>query len=196
MLFGAVSISSRYNHVSRELIVRFFQAREKNHELEPHQSSPPLPAGLDAYRRLARRAPTQGIWTTSPDPISDLETDSKGVPILMKQYAKLGGRLVSFNVDRNFSSVLDGLVLVDLRQTDPCCIGPLHGQGRHCRLSGGIIGLRSFASVPVLVCRFRRRSMKRQRRVENLESHQRAHPVSAASLPGRQGRSLQSARLH
>ena len=33
VLFGAVSVSSRYNQVSRELIVRFFQAREKQHEL-------------------------------------------------------------------------------------------------------------------------------------------------------------------
>ena len=37
---------------------------------------------------------------------------------MIKQYAKLGGRIVSFNVDRKFSDVLDGLVLVDLRETD------------------------------------------------------------------------------
>ncbi len=47
-----------------------------------------------------------------------MESDGKGLPILIKQYAKLGGRIVSFNVDRKFSDVLDGLVLVDLRQTD------------------------------------------------------------------------------
>ena len=51
-------------------------------------------------------------------PISDIETDGKGVPILLKQYLKLGGKLLGFNVDPNFSDTLDGLVLVDLRQTD------------------------------------------------------------------------------
>ena len=51
-------------------------------------------------------------------PISDIETDGKGVPILMKQYLKLGGKLLGFNVDPNFSETLDGLVLVDLRQTE------------------------------------------------------------------------------
>ena len=37
---------------------------------------------------------------------------------LIKQYAKLGGRILGFNVDHKFSDVLDGLVLVDLRETD------------------------------------------------------------------------------
>ena len=53
------------------------------------------------------------------EPISDVEEDGKGLPILIKQYAKVGGRLVGFNLDRKFSDVVDGLVIVDLRQTDP-----------------------------------------------------------------------------
>ncbi|RLE29501.1 MAG: hypothetical protein DRJ61_14445 [Acidobacteria bacterium] len=39
------------------------------------------------------------------------------LPILLRQYLKLGGRLLGFNVDPNFSDVLDVLVMVDLRQT-------------------------------------------------------------------------------
>ena len=53
------------------------------------------------------------------EPISDVEEDGKGLPILIKQHAKVGGRLVGFNLDRKFSDVVDGLVIVDLRQTDP-----------------------------------------------------------------------------
>jgi hypothetical protein len=53
------------------------------------------------------------------EPITDVEADGKGLPILLRQYAKIGGRLLGFNVDRKFSNVLDGLVVVDLRQTDP-----------------------------------------------------------------------------
>jgi hypothetical protein len=41
---------------------------------------------------------------------------------------KLGGRLVSFNVDRDFSGVLDGLVLVDLRQTDASVLARYMGK--------------------------------------------------------------------
>ena len=51
-------------------------------------------------------------------PITDIEADGKGLPILLRQYAKIGGKLLGFNVDRKFSNVLDGLVVVDLRQTE------------------------------------------------------------------------------
>jgi hypothetical protein len=51
-----------------------------------------------------------------------METDAKGIPVLVRQYVKLGGRLLAFNVDRNFSDVLDGLVLLDLRETDPAAL--------------------------------------------------------------------------
>jgi hypothetical protein len=50
--------------------------------------------------------------------VADIEPDQKGVPILFKQYLKLGGKMLGFNVDPKFSGVLDGLVLVDLLDTD------------------------------------------------------------------------------
>jgi len=56
------------------------------------------------------------------EPISDVEEDGKGVPILIRQYDKVGGKLVGFNLDRKFSDVVDGLVIVDLRQTDPAVL--------------------------------------------------------------------------
>lgn len=55
-------------------------------------------------------------------PINDVEADGKGLPILLRQYAKIGGKLLGFNVDRKFSNVLDGLVVVDLRQTEPAVL--------------------------------------------------------------------------
>ena len=36
----------------------------------------------------------------------------------MKQYLKLGGRMLGFNLDDQFGDALDGLVVVDLRRTD------------------------------------------------------------------------------
>jgi len=48
-------------------------------------------------------------------PIADLERDGKGVPILVKQYLKTGGRLLACNVDRHFADALDALIVVDLR---------------------------------------------------------------------------------
>jgi hypothetical protein len=49
--------------------------------------------------------------------ISEIESDQKGVPILLKQYLRLDGRLLSYNVDPDFTNVLDVLIVVDLRRT-------------------------------------------------------------------------------
>jgi hypothetical protein len=51
-----------------------------------------------------------------------------GIPILLKQYAKLGERMLSFNVDRDFSHALDGFVLVDLRHTDQALLRRYMGE--------------------------------------------------------------------
>jgi putative hemolysin len=120
VLFGPVSISNEYSSLSREMIVRYFQQRDDGREFaDLIHARTPFPA-----RKLGR-------WDCSAvcsalrdldelaEPISDVEEDGKGLPILIKQYAKLGGRLVGFNLDRKFSDVVDGLVIVDLRQTDP-----------------------------------------------------------------------------
>jgi len=48
--------------------------------------------------------------------ISSTEPDGKGLPVLLRQYLKLNATLLSFNVDPDFSRVLDALVLVDLRK--------------------------------------------------------------------------------
>jgi len=38
--------------------------------------------------------------------------------MLLKHYLKMNARLLSFNVDAQFSDVVDGLILVDLLATD------------------------------------------------------------------------------
>jgi putative hemolysin len=119
VLFGAVSISNDYNQASREMIYRFFEARMQQDELaELIQPRRPFRPGL------LRRWDCRGMLHALRDleelsqPINDLESDGKGLPVLLRQYAKIGGKLLGFNVDRRFSKVLDGLVVVDLRQTE------------------------------------------------------------------------------
>lgn len=120
VLFGAVSISNDYNEASREMIYRFFEARMQRDDL----------AGLVEPRRpfrasLLHRWDCRSMCRALRDlddlsqPIADIEADGKGIPILLRQYAKIGGKMLGFNVDRKFSNVLDGLVVVDLRQTEP-----------------------------------------------------------------------------
>src|SRR5215813_15333855 len=47
--------------------------------------------------------------------IADIESDAKGVPVLLRQYLRVGGRCLAFNLDPNFSDVLDALLIADLR---------------------------------------------------------------------------------
>ncbi len=54
--------------------------------------------------------------------IKELEED-KDVPILIKQYMKLGGQIHSFTVDGNFGDCLDGLIVVDLLKSPKQTLG-------------------------------------------------------------------------
>jgi putative hemolysin len=123
VLFGAVSISNDYSKASREMIYRFFEARMQEDELagmiEPRRRF--RPAGLRPWDCRAMCHALRDLEDLS-EPITDVETDGKGLPILLRQYAKIGGKLLGFNVDRKFSNVLDGLVVVDLRKTEPAVL--------------------------------------------------------------------------
>ncbi len=119
VLFGPVSISRAYNRASRELIVSFLGARCANTDLAALVE----PKRRFRSRRLATcDIPLLGSLIADVDElsdvVSDLEPDGKGVPVLVRQYLKVGGRILAFNVDADFSDVVDGLVVVDLAKMD------------------------------------------------------------------------------
>jgi len=123
VLFGAVSISNEYSRLSREMIVQYFQSRDDGREFVD-LIQPRTPFRIPKLRRWDCRALCDALQNLDQlgEPISDVEEDGKGVPILIRQYDKVGGKLVGFNLDRKFSDVVDGLVIVDLRQTDPAVL--------------------------------------------------------------------------
>jgi putative hemolysin len=129
VLFGAVSISNDYNQASREMIYRFVEARLQGDELaelvEPR--NPFRPALLRHWDCRGMSRALRDLEDLS-QPITDVEADGKGLPILLRQYAKIGGKLLGFNVDRKFSNVLDGLIVVDLRQTDSAVLDRYMGR--------------------------------------------------------------------
>lgn len=58
----------------------------------------------------------------APGDLGDLvaEVESgRGIPVLLRQYLKLGGRIAAFNLDPDFGNCLDGLITVDLGATAP-----------------------------------------------------------------------------
>ncbi len=132
ILFGTVSISKGYQKLSRNLIIRFLKTNKFDLLLSRFVS----PRKPFRFRRI--RGISQDILQTSfPDIddisllISEIEKDGKGIPILLRHYLKLNGYLISFNVDKAFSSVVDGLLIVDLTQTDEKLLKRFMGKEAH-----------------------------------------------------------------
>lgn len=118
-MFGPVSINNHYSSVSRQLMAAFLKMNNWEPDL----------ARMIRPRRPLRNKPLKkidpGVYSFAAldtddisDIIEELERGERGIPILLKQYLRLNGRLLAFNVDPDFSDVLDGLIWVDLRHTD------------------------------------------------------------------------------
>jgi len=117
ILFGPVSISKDYCSSSRELMVSFLRSRHGDRKMDdcvrPRKAFRPRKAtGCDPRNFSSLLADLDELSSV----VSDLESDQKGIPVLLHQYLQLGGRILEFSVDRKFSNVLDGLIVVDLTQ--------------------------------------------------------------------------------
>ncbi|MBL0712505.1 MAG: lysophospholipid acyltransferase family protein [Desulfosarcina sp.] len=118
-LFGPVSISQNYQEISRDLMVYFLREQKMDRKLAQYVS-PRRPVRLQMIRGLRPEDLQVGcadIETVSIL-ISELEEDGKGLPVLLKHYLKLEANLLSFNLDKDFSNVIDGLILLDLTRTN------------------------------------------------------------------------------
>ncbi len=118
VLFGPVSISRAYKRTSRQLLCRYFQAQRGNPLSQWIKPKRPFRSGRVSGWELGAIKYLLDLEEMSSS-ISEIESDGKGLPVLLRQYLRLGGELLAFNVDKAFSDVLDGLILVDLRKTDP-----------------------------------------------------------------------------
>jgi len=121
MLFGPVSISRDYSDLSRHLIattlLQHCQAKDLAVMVKPrHPASlrpvrvrgcghSPHPSGFQDFKEVC-------------SVIADVEFKQRDVPVLLRHYLNLGGQLLAFNIDRSFGRVMDGLIVVDLTQTD------------------------------------------------------------------------------
>ena len=120
ILFGPVSISDDYHAVSRSLIVQFLRQNKFDASLSrfvsaraPYRAGKVKPLNPSLLRSCVRDIDDVSLL------ISEIEKDGKGIPVLLRHYLKLNATILSFNVDKAFSSVVDGLILVDLTRTDP-----------------------------------------------------------------------------
>jgi putative hemolysin len=119
-LFGPVSISNDYHTVSKNLLISFLTGTKRDSLLSQYLTPRnPVrsrqPKGID--QRLFN-APCFNIEDVSAL-ISEIEHDRNGIPVLLRHYLNLNGTILSCNLDKQFSRVIDSLMVVDLRTTDP-----------------------------------------------------------------------------
>lgn len=120
-LFGPVSISSAYHPFSQALMMRFLQARFGNADLAPaiRPKNPPRPGKRPGDLRLRDVSELCRDIEDLSGLVAEIEKDGKGVPVLLRQYLKLGGHILTFNLDHDFGNAIDGLMLIDLTNTPP-----------------------------------------------------------------------------
>jgi hypothetical protein len=113
-------MSAEYQDLSRELAASFIKQHLYRGDLarltRPRRPFKPgyVPGRLDDMTwRFGGDLDRLSQW------ISELEPDGKGLPVLLRQYARLGGTFFGFNLDPQFGGALDALVCVDLVHTEP-----------------------------------------------------------------------------
>jgi putative hemolysin len=130
MLFGAVSISRDYRAASRGLMATYLSARA-THDLA-RLVAPRMRFRAPESHSIRRLASVAANIEDISLSISDIEADGKGIPVLVRQYLKAGGKLLALNVDPHFSGALDALILADLRTAPPAilerCLGRADGK--------------------------------------------------------------------
>lgn len=118
-LFGPVSISDEYNVVSRSIILEYLRA----HKFFPRAEKlvrprNPLRAPKLSGIEFSPEGNTAHDWDEVSELLREVQGSRRGIPILLRQYVRLGGRFFGFTVDSRFGNTLDGLVAVDLLNTD------------------------------------------------------------------------------
>jgi len=115
-LIGPVSISNSFSTFSKSLIVDYINRNHFDHELaqfvRPRKKFKVDLGDLDPDVLLATEDNFKGLDNL----ISEVETRSVKVPVLLRQYIGLNARIISFNIDPKFSDCLDGFLVLDLEK--------------------------------------------------------------------------------
>ena len=115
-LLGPVSISNDYHPLSQQLIVRFLQGSsmedKRSSLVKPRQ---PFKIEKKHSRRIDINLSDLGVIENM---LSTLEDQDSGIPVILRQYLKLNGQILGFNVDPDFGNSVDCLLWVDLTKTD------------------------------------------------------------------------------
>lgn len=112
-LFGPVSISNDYSLSARQLIASTLTIHHYDNEKAA------LVSATTPLKPIIKKVWNGDMLSLLGDlkllskVLSRIEK-GKGLPVLLRQYIGLNGKLVCFNVDPDFNDALDGLIVVDM----------------------------------------------------------------------------------
>ena len=116
-LFGSVSVSREYSDLARSLIADTLLTNFKANEFS------------ELVKPLTPHKVKNRVW--SSEILNELANikmlgkligrcdPGKAVPVLLRHYLSLNGKMVCFNIHADFNDSLEGLIIVDARNTHP-----------------------------------------------------------------------------
>jgi putative hemolysin len=115
-LIGPVSISNSFSKFSKSLIVDYINRNHFDHELaqfvRPRKKFKVDFSSIDTDLLMSGEDSFKGLDNL----ISEVETRSMKVPVLLRQYISLNAKIICFNIDPKFADCLDGFLVLDLQK--------------------------------------------------------------------------------
>jgi putative hemolysin len=115
-LIGPVSISNSFSNFSKSLIVDYINRNHFDEELaqyvRPRKKFKVDFSSIDTDLLMGGEDSLKGLDNL----ISEVETRSLKVPVLLRQYISLNAKIICFNIDPKFADCLDGFLVLDLQK--------------------------------------------------------------------------------
>jgi len=115
-LIGPVSISNTFSNFSKSLIVDYINRNHFDHEMaqyvRPRKKFKVDFSSVDTDILMAGEDSFKGLDNL----ISEVETSTMKVPVLLRQYIALNAKIICFNIDPKFADCLDGFLVLDLQK--------------------------------------------------------------------------------
>lgn len=114
-LIGPVSISGSYSRFSRSLITEFVRQHHYDQQMAKHVHP------RNRFKLKPDKADGEVLIEASKADmkrldriIAEVDPHENGMPVLLKKYLLLNGRIIGFNRDPRFNDALDALLVLDL----------------------------------------------------------------------------------
>lgn len=125
-LIGPVSISNKYSPISKQVIIEYVEKHHFSNDLSPY-----IKARTPFVAHNPGEVDTEILYEKANDlnsldqVIMGLEPSKMKVPVLLKKYLALGGKIACFNIDPAFNNCLDGLLILDIQDVPDLLIQTL-----------------------------------------------------------------------